>query len=147
MVRIISLFFLLLLSFSSFTQTRGGGEMESLKQVFKQHTEAWREAYNSKDAKNLVPFYLEEASYISSHVEGLEANGRDALIANFQRGMSMGGHIDSIEILNMNVSCDQATLLTKYRANNSGQIAVGRNLLVMRKVQEKWLIVLHMTVV
>lgn len=147
MVRIISLFFLLFLSVSIFAQTLEGENMESLKQVFIQHTEAWRMAYNSKDAKNLVHFYSKEASYISSHVDGLEANGREALIANFQRGMSMGGHIDSIEILNMNVSCDQATLLTKYRANNSGQIAVGRNLLVLRKIKDEWVIVLHMTVV
>ena len=147
MVRIVCLIALLILGVNSFAQTPKGVELESLKQVFIQQTESWREAYNSKDAKNLVAFYSEDASYISSHVEGLEANGRDALIANFQRGMSMGGHIDSIEILNMNVSCDQATLLTKYYANNSGQIAVGRNLLVMRKVQNRWLIVLHMTVV
>lgn len=147
MVREVLLFALLILGINSYAQTVEGEDMESLKQVFKRHTEMWKEAYNSKDSKNLVSFYTEDASYISSHVEGLEANGRDALIANFQRGMSMGGHVDSIEILNLNVSCDQATLLTKYRANNSGQIAVGRNLLVMRKVQDKWLIVLHMTVV
>lgn len=147
MIRILSLIALLFLGLNSMAQVREGEDMESLKQVFKQHTESWREAYNSKDARNLVAFYAADASYISSHVEGLEANGRDALIANFQKGMSMGGHIDSIEILNMNVSCDQATLLTKYQANNSGQIAIGRNLLVMRKVHDKWLIVLHMTVV
>lgn len=147
MIRIVSLMALLFLGLNSKAQVREGEDLESLRQVFKQHTESWREAYNSKDAKNLVAFYSADASYISSHVEGLEANGRDALIANFQKGMSMGGHIDSIEILNMNVSCDQATLLTKYHANNSGQIAVGRNLLVMRKVQGKWLIILHMTVV
>jgi ketosteroid isomerase-like protein len=132
---------------TSFGQPGEKEEPENLKQVFQQQTEQWREAYNSKDAQNLVPFYSEDASYISSHVEGLEANGRDQLIANFQRGMSGGGHIDSIEIMKMDVSCDQATLLTKYHANNSGQIVVGRNLLVMRKIDGRWLIVLHMTVV
>lgn len=147
MVRIICFFNLFIIGVSSFGQNREEEDMSHLQHLFEQHTQMWRAAYNSKEAKNLVPFYSEDASYISSHVEGLEANGRDALIANFQRGMSMGGHIDLIEILNINVSCDQATLLTKYHANNSGQIAVGRNLLVMRKVQDKWLIVLHMTVV
>lgn len=147
MIRIVSLIALLFLGINSMAQVLEGEDIKSLKQVFKQQTESWREAYNSKDASNLVAFYSEDASYISSHVEGLEAKGRDALIANFQQGMSMGGHIDSIGILNMNVSCDQATLLTIYHANNSGQIAIGRNLLVMRKVQDKWLIILHMTVV
>jgi len=61
--------------------------------------------------------------------------------------MSGGGHIDSIEILSMNVSCELATLLCKYQATNSGQTVVGRNLLVLKKIEGKWLIVLHMTVV
>lgn len=120
---------------------------EQLLQVFQQHTQLWKEAYNSGDAKNLIPLYTEEASYISSHVEGLEANGRDRLIANFQQGINMGGHIDSVEILSMNVSCDMATLFCKYKANNNGSIAIGRNLLVLKKMDGKWLIVLHMTVV
>lgn len=91
--------------------------------------------------------YTDNADYISSHVEGLEANGRDKLIANFQNGMNMGGYIDSIEILKMNVSCDMATLLCKYQATNNGVTVIGRNLLVMKKIDGIWLIALHITVV
>jgi ketosteroid isomerase-like protein len=122
---------------------------DSLKliQEFRVKTEAWIEAYNSRDAQNLVPLYSEDARYISSHVEGLEASGRDRLIANFQNGMSGGGHIDSIEILKMEYSSELATLFCKYQATNSGVTVVGRNLLVMKRIEGTWLIVLHMTVV
>jgi hypothetical protein len=45
------------------------------------------------------------------------------------------------------LSCDLATLLCRYEASNSGQKAVGRTLLVVKKSNNKWLITLHMTVV
>lgn len=118
-----------------------------LLEEFKKHTEKWKDAYNSQNAQNLVPLYSNDAEYISSHVSGLVAKGRDQLIANFQNGMSSGGHIDSIEILSMNISCDLATLFCKYQATNSGQTVIGRNLLVLRKRNNQWVIVLHMTVV
>jgi ketosteroid isomerase-like protein len=113
---------------------------------FQKQTENWKDAYNSKDAQNLVPLYSEDARYISSHV-GLEATGREKLIANFQNGMNMGGHIDKVEILSMNTSCDLATLLCQYQATNSGQTVTGKNLLVLKKVNGTWLIAVHMTVV
>jgi len=144
---ILCFVFLCCLSEVSISQTNKNESSQKLKQEFEHQTEQWKEAYNSKDAQNLVPLYAEEACYISSHVAGLEAKGRDQLIANFQNGMSGGGHIDSIEILSMNVSCELATLLCKYQATNSGQTVVGRNLLVLKKIEGKWLIVLHMTVV
>ena len=128
-------------------QNKSAVDSLSLIAEFKTSTEKWREAYNSKDAQNLVPLYTEDAQYISSHVSGLVAVGRDKLIANFQNGMNMAGHIDSVEIITMNVSCDLASLLCKYQATNAGVTVVGRNLLVMRKVNSVWVITLHMTVV
>lgn len=118
-----------------------------LLREFQRQTEQWRQAYNSGEAQNLAPLYSEDARYISSHVSGLEANGREAVIANFQKGKNMGGHIDSIEILTMDISDGLATLLCKYQATNSGETVVGRNLLVLKKVNGAWLITLHMTVV
>ena len=47
----------------------------------------------------------------------------------------------------MNYSCNMATLLCKYQATNSGVTVTGRNLLVMKKINGKWLIAVHMTVV
>ena len=118
-----------------------------LMKEFEKSVEQWKQAYNSGNAQNLVPLYSENAVYTSSHVNGLEAKGRDKLIANFQNGVTMGGHIDEIEILSVNVSCDLATLYCKYQATNAGITATGRNLLVIKKSGNAWLIVMHMTVV
>lgn len=114
---------------------------------FNIRTAEWKDAYNSGDAKNLEPLYAEDAQYISSHVEGLVAEGRQALLANFQKGMSGGGHIDSIRVDRLDLSCDMATLFCTYNANNNGMMAEGHNLLVLKRTGDIWLIVLHMTVV
>lgn len=140
-------FLLWKVSFPLQAQTPNEEISAKLLHEFQVSTERWRQAYNSKDAQNLVPLYAVDADYISSHVAGLEAIGREKLILNFQNGMNMGGHIDSVEILKMTVSCDLATLLCKYTATNNGVTVVGRNLIVMKKVKDEWLISLHMTVV
>lgn len=103
---------------------------DSLSAVFNNNMLVWKIAYNGGDAKKLIPLYSEDAEYISSHVPGLVAKGKDRLIENFQNGMNMGGHIDKIEILSINYSCDLATLFCKYEATKNGQKASSRNLLV-----------------
>lgn len=114
---------------------------------FHQLAEQWKEAYNSKEAKNLVPLYAANARYVSSHVAGYEAIGRDAVIANFQQGMTHGGYIDSIKILSIEISCDMTAMVTSYYATNSGVKVNGRNLLISKKINGRWLIVTHTTVV
>jgi ketosteroid isomerase-like protein len=104
-------------------------------------------AYNSGDSATLEAMYAPDAEYISGHVKGLVAKGRARLIANFQNGIRMGGHIDSISVLSIHSDCDLATLLCEYEATNSGQKAIGRTLLVVKKTDKMWRIVLHMTVV
>jgi ketosteroid isomerase-like protein len=122
-------------------------DANQLSKEFSIQTNEWIKAYNSMDANNLIPLYTQDAIYISGHVNGLELNGLKNVIAYFQNGINGGGHIDKIEILSMNLSCDIATLLCKYQATNSGVTVEGRNLLVMKKINEKWLIAVHMTVV
>ena len=139
--------FVLFLANNVQAQSKVNSNSRDLLAKFQKQTDKWAKAYNSKNAQNLAPLYTEDATYISSHVAGLEAIGRDKLIANFQTGMSMGGHIDSVEILSMNTSGDLATLLCKYQATNNGRTVTGRNLLVLRKINRVWLIVVHMTVV
>lgn len=121
--------------------------IDILKKEFSIQISEWIRAYNSMDANNLIPLYSEDAIYISSHVNGLELDGQKNVIAYFQNGINSGGHIDKIEILSMNFSCDIAALLCKYQATNSGVTVTGRNLLVMKKIDGKWLITAHMTVV
>jgi len=138
-----------LLSIFSFVSAQESTDMDStrLQQEFSIQTDEWIKAYNSMDANNLIPLYTEDAIYISGHVNGLELNGRKNVIEYFQNGINGGGHIDKIEILSMNLSCDIATLLCKYQATNSGVTVEGRNLLVMKKINGQWLIAVHMTVV
>lgn len=143
----IAFFAALFLITNSQAQLTENSDSSALLLKLQNQTEKWKDAYNSKDAQNLVRLYSEDARYISSHVPGLEATGREKLIANFQKGMNMGGHIDKVEILSMNLSCDLATLLCQYQATNSGQTVTGRNLLVLKMVNGTWLIAIHMTVV
>jgi ketosteroid isomerase-like protein len=146
-IKLYCLFVVLIITSSLSAQSVNSTDSIKLLQEFMRQTVKWQEAYNSKDAQNLSPLYSEDAQYISSHVAGLVANGRQNLIAYFQKGIDMGGHIDTVQVLSMNVSCDLATLLCKYQATNNGEVAIGRNLLVLRKINESWLIILHMTVV
>jgi len=120
---------------------------DKVAEHFKDLAQEWMHAYNNNDSTTLAALYSPDADYISSHVQGLVAHERDRLIANFQRGIKSGGHIDSVSILSIQLSCDLATLLCKYEATNSGQKATGRNLLVVKKVNDTWVITLHITVV
>lgn len=114
---------------------------------FQKLVEQYIAAYNKNDAKVLGAMYAEDAEYISSHVAGLVASGRTAVVANHQKGIQLGGRLDAVEILSINTSCKVVTLVCKYRATNAGNKAEGRTLLVLKKVDDKWLIVTHMTVV
>lgn len=144
---VVLIFFSIYYSISAQTNYNQDAITDSMKVVFHNHMQKWMDAYNGRDAKNLIPLYDEDAEYISSHVKGLVAKGRDRLIENFQNGINMGGHIDKVEILSINYSCDLATLVCKYEATNNGQKAIGRNLLVLKKVNNSWLIITHITVV
>ncbi len=147
---LLILFALLLPWLTSYSQHMDQSQLvygDSGSAEFRQLAERWIAAYNGTDANALAPLYAEDAQYISGHVPGLVADGRKQVIANFQKGMSAGGHIDSLELLSASQSCDLANVLCRYDANNSGQKASGRTLLILRKIGGRWLIALHMTVV
>jgi ketosteroid isomerase-like protein len=143
---IISFFFILFIA-GNISAQANNIDTAKMFAAFKRQTETWKDAYNSGNAQNLVPLYTLDARYLSSHVSGLELIGRDQVITNFQNGMKIGGHIDNVEVLSMNFSSDLVTLLCRYQATNSGQTVIGRNLLVLKKVNGHWLIAIHMTVV
>ena len=107
----------------------------------------WKNAYNAGDAMRLGSMYSDDAEYVSPHVAGLVIRGREGIQANFSRGMHSGGHIDSVTILSSRVSGDMAYLVCRYDATNSGQKVNGRNVLIAKKVDGRWLIVVHASVV
>jgi ketosteroid isomerase-like protein len=146
-LNVIRIIVMIIMTIPLSAQSTDGLDTTKLMKEFRNQTENWMNAYNSRDAQNLLSLYSEDAQYISSHVAGLVAIGREKLIANFQNGMNMGGHIDGVEILSMNVSCDLATLLCRYQATNIGVTVTGRNLLILKKIDDQWLIIIHMTVV
>lgn len=146
-MKLLCLLILIAMTHSVHGQSLNGADSLQLANKFNELTEKWKDAYNSKNALELAPLYTTDAQYISSHVPGLVARGRDNLIAYFQNGINMGGHIDSLKILTINVSCELATLLCQYQATNSGQTVTGRNLVVLKKTDGRWLIIIHMTVV
>jgi ketosteroid isomerase-like protein len=133
------------------SQTKKSGaatdSAQAMTAEFHRLAEQWRQIYNGKDATKFATMYAEDAQYISAHVAGYVADGREAVIANFQRGMDSSGAIESIEVLSSKTSCDLATVVCKYIAVNAGQRVEGRNLLVLKKHADKWLIASHITVV
>lgn len=141
---IILLIFALPVSSQATLETQ---QVDKETHVFNQIATQWMVAYNGTDATLLEPFYTKDAQYISGHVPGLVANGRDKVISNFQIGMKMGGHIDKLIVLSITQSDTLATVLCEYHATNAGQSAVGRTLLLFRKDGRAWKIYLHMTVV
>lgn len=128
-------------------QARPAAQAEAASGAFQRLADQWRAAYNGPDARALAPFYAEDAQYISGHVPGLVARGRDRVVAYFEAGMRLGGHIDRLSVLSVVESCDLATVLCEYRATNAGEKAQGRSLLLFRRQGGTWRIYLHMTVV
>lgn len=121
-------------------QETNAGPSEELRAV----AETWRRSYNAKDAAAVAALYAPDAYYVSAHVV---ARGRAEIQAYFQRGMDAGGHVDSIELLASGVSGDLAYWVGTYEATNAGQKVRGRNVVVSRKTDGRWLMVAHETVV
>jgi ketosteroid isomerase-like protein len=111
------------------------------------NAEEWRSAYNAGDIEKLASFYSEDADYVSPHVTGLMIHGREAIKQNFQRGIVGGGHVDSIFVQRSGSSCDLAYVISAYQATNSGVTVHGKNVLVMKRIRGKWLIVTHASIV
>lgn len=114
---------------------------------FQRLANAWKDAYNNKDGAAIGALYAEDAEYVSPHVATLIAHGRENIRANFQRGMDAGGHIDAVEILSIRASCEMASIVAKYDATNSGQKVSGRNVIVLKKIDGKWLFATHASIV
>jgi uncharacterized protein (TIGR02246 family) len=136
----LCLFVVALFSITAFAQT-------SDEQQVRQISQSWMESYNRKDAAATAALYASDAYYVSQHVRGGIIQGHDALQANIQRGIDGGGHIDSVEILTLAISGDMAYSVGTYHATNAGQKVTGRNIVVCRKVDGKWLIIAHTSVV
>lgn len=105
--------------------------------------DTWRESYNAGDAAKVAGLYSKNAYYLTQHyVDGI-VHTRPFIQAYVQRGAEARYHIDSIETLSTVCDTDFAYAITRYRSTNGDQKAMGVNLVVMRKIEGKWLIVAH----
>jgi len=105
--------------------------------------DTWKESYNAGNAAKVAALYSPDAYYLTQHyVDGI-VHPRPLVQAYVQRGVDARYHVDSIETLSTVCSGDFAYAITRYRSTNGSQKAMGVNLVVMRKIEGKWLIVAH----
>jgi uncharacterized protein (TIGR02246 family) len=106
--------------------------------------EDWIRFYNAGDAAKVAALYMEDGYYLSAHIL---AHGRQAIRAYWERGIKAGGHIDFIKPLTLYYAGDLAYCAGTYQATNAGVTVDGRILIVLRKINGKWLMAAHQTVV
>jgi uncharacterized protein (TIGR02246 family) len=105
--------------------------------------ERWRQGYNHGDAAQVARLYTEDAYYLTQHFVTGVVHGRAAIRAYVQRGVDAKYHIDSIQIMAMSCSGEMAYTVGKYESTNAGQKAFGVNVVVLRKIAGRWMIVAH----
>ena len=110
----------------------------------RQISQEWIRVYNAGNAEKVAALYTADAYYLSAHVL---AHGREAIEAYFERGIKGGGHIDFIKPISVFIADDFAYCPGTYQATNAGVTVDGRILIVLRKIEGRWLIAAHETVV
>ena len=112
--------------------------------AIRQVSEDWIRFYNGGDAAKVAALYTDDGYYLSAHIL---AHGSQAIEAYWERGIKAGGHIDFIKPLTLYYTGDLAYCAGTYQATNAGVTVDGRILIVLRKVNAKWLMAAHETVV
>jgi len=118
--------------------------MSADEAAIRQISKDWVTFYNAGDAAKVAALYTEDAYYLSAHTL---AHGRQAIEAYWERGIKASGHIDFVKPLSVYYSADLAYCAGTYQATNAGVTVDGRILIVLRKVNGKWLMAAHETVV
>jgi uncharacterized protein (TIGR02246 family) len=111
--------------------------------ALRQISEQWKDGYNSGNAAKVAALYTEDAYYLTQHFVLGFVHPRSQIQAYVQRGIDARYHIDTITVVRMECSGDFAYTVTRYESTNAGQKAFGVNLVVLKRVQGKWLIVAH----
>jgi len=112
--------------------------------AIRQVSEDWIRYYNAGDAAKVAALYTNDGYYLSAHIL---AHGRQAIEAYWERGIKAGGHIDFIKPLTLYYTGDLGYFAGTYQATNAGVTVDGRILIVLRKVNGRWLMAAHETVV
>jgi uncharacterized protein (TIGR02246 family) len=105
--------------------------------------ETWKNGYNEGDASKVAALYTEDAYYLTQHYATGIVHPRSLIQAYVQHGVDAHYRLDSIETLSTVCSGDLGYAITRYHSTNGDQKAMGVNLVVMRKIEGKWLIAAH----
>lgn len=105
--------------------------------------EQWKDAYNAGDPDKIAALYTEDATYLTQHFITGIVHGRPAIRAYVKNGTDAKYKIDSLKVLSTHCSGDFAYTITRYESTNGTQKAFGVNLVVLRKIDGKWMIVAH----
>ncbi len=122
----------------------GREQMSADEAAIRQVSEDWIRFYNAGGAAKVAALYTDDGYYLSAHIL---AHGRQAIEAYWERGIRAGGHIDFIKPLTLYYTGDLAYCAGTYQATNAGVTVDGRILIVLRRVNGKWLMAAHETVV
>jgi len=129
---------------SSKPEGRERRQMSTDEAAIRQVSEDWIRFYNGGDAAKVAALYTDDGYYLSAHIL---AHGSQAIEAYWERGIKASGHIDFIKPLTLYYTGDLAYCAGTYQATNAGVTVDGRILIVLRKVNGKWLMAAHETVV
>jgi uncharacterized protein (TIGR02246 family) len=121
------------------SQPRSADDDASLRKV----AEQWKNGYNRGDAAGVAALYVEDAYYLTQHFSTGILHGRARIQAYVQRGVDARYQIDSIEVISLDCSGDFAYTVGQYKSTNAGREALGVNIVVLKKIDGKWLIVAH----
>jgi uncharacterized protein (TIGR02246 family) len=118
-------------------------KVEADNAALQQIIDDWKDGYNGGDASKVAALYTGDAYYLTQHAITGVVHGHAAIQAYVQRGVDAHYHIDGIQMITMECSGDSAYVITRYDATNAGQKAFGVNLVVLRRIGGRWLIVAH----
>ncbi len=112
--------------------------------AIRQISEDWIRFYDAGDAAKVAALYTDDGYYLSAHIL---AYGTQAIRAYWERGIKAGGHIDFVKPLTLYYTGDLGYYAGTYQATNAGVTVDGRVLIVLKKVNGKWRMAAHETVV
>jgi uncharacterized protein (TIGR02246 family) len=113
------------------------------EQAFREIIDRWKDGYNNGNAEKVTSLYTTDAYYLTQHFVTGIVKGHAAIKAYVQNGIDAKYHIDSIKILSMDCSDDFAYVITRYNSTNNGHEDFGVNIVVLKRMGGKWLIVAH----
>ena len=121
----------------------GHCQIPSVAHSMQQVIDDWKSGYNSGDPDKVAVLYAEDATYLTQHFITGIVHGRPAIRAYVKKGTDAHYKIDKIDLLASDCTQNFAYGITRYESTNGDQKAFGVNVVVLKKMKGKWLIVAH----